>query len=115
MCERGAVDVMSGVRSPGWLGGGCESGCDGSADKCASIHGRHFTLSKQKRNRDSVRQRKAAFFETPPFGPVFYLEVEAQTKLYDARKVSSGEMHESGAAEAGINRTRPISELSVIK
>src|SRR5229473_3228105 len=36
---------MCGVRSPGRLGGGCESCCDGRADKSSSIHGRHFTPS----------------------------------------------------------------------
>src|SRR5260370_26872728 len=55
--EADAVNVMCGVRCPGWLGGGCESCCDGSTYKCASIHGRHFTPSGRKGNRDSVNKR----------------------------------------------------------
>src|SRR6267142_1941966 len=55
-----AVNVMCGVRSPGWLGGGCESCGDGSADKCASIHGRHFTPSEREGKRDSVKKKGGA-------------------------------------------------------
>src|SRR5882762_9661143 len=55
-----AVNVMCGVRSPGWLGGGCESCCDGSANKCASIHGRHFTPSEREGKRDSVKKKGGA-------------------------------------------------------
>src|SRR5467141_1257428 len=62
-----AVNVMCGVRSPGWLGGGRESCCNGCANKCASIHGGHFTPSERKRNRDSVKKEGRRLFETPPF------------------------------------------------
>ena len=43
-----AVNVMCGVRCPGWLGGGCEGCCDGCSDKCASIHGRILLLPAGK-------------------------------------------------------------------
>ncbi len=42
------VNVMCGVRGPGWLGCGCESCCDGGANKCASIHARILLLLKRK-------------------------------------------------------------------
>src|SRR5713226_4819320 len=61
--EADAVNVMC-VRSPGRLGGGCESCCDGSADKCASIHGRHFTPSGRKGNRDSAKKRCRRSYNT---------------------------------------------------
>jgi hypothetical protein len=52
-----AVDLVDGVRSPSWLGGSGESGCDGSADKCASIHGRHFTPSGKEGNSGLVKKK----------------------------------------------------------
>src|SRR4029077_17786711 len=56
--EADAVNVMRGVRSPGWLGGVCESCSDGSADKCASIHARHFTPFERNGNRESAKKRR---------------------------------------------------------
>jgi len=43
------------------------------------------------------------------------LEVETQAELHPARRVSSGQVHESRAAETGINRIRSVPELSVVK
>src|SRR6266581_1511905 len=67
MRGRRAADGMCGVRSPGWLGGGCESSGDGSADKCASIHGRHFTPSEREGNRGLVKKEGRYGFAGPPF------------------------------------------------
>src|SRR6267143_6197632 len=43
-----AVNVMCGVRCPGWPSGGCESCYDGCSDKCASIHGRILLFLRGK-------------------------------------------------------------------
>src|SRR6266699_1865301 len=71
MRGRKAADGMCGVRSPGWLGGGCESCCDGSADKCASIHGRHFTPFERKGNR--VRWKREGRHSEKRRPPASYL------------------------------------------
>src|SRR5438477_5405198 len=68
MRDRRAAGQMGGVRGPGWLGGGCERCCDGSADKCSSIHGRHFTPSARKRNRDSAKKGAVRGGRTALFG-----------------------------------------------
>src|SRR6267378_3615326 len=60
MRDRRAVDVMCGVRSPGWLGGRCESRSDGRADKSSSIHGRHSTPVERNGNRESAEKRKGS-------------------------------------------------------
>src|SRR5947208_924855 len=46
--------------------GGFESCCNGSADKCSSIHGRHFTPFERKGNRDSVRKKGRSDDARPP-------------------------------------------------
>ncbi len=43
------------------------------------------------------------------------LEVETQAELHPARSVSGGQVHESRAAETGINRISSVPELSVVK
>src|SRR5712692_1336373 len=115
MCDRRAVDTMCGVRSPGWLDGGCKRCCDGGADKSASIHGRHFTPSAREENRESVRKKGRSDAVGPPFWPVFGSEVEAQAKLHAARRVSAGQMPEVRAAKAGADRTCAIAELRMVK
>src|SRR5437879_2846609 len=51
--DRVGAGWMCGFRSPGWLGGGCESCGDGCTDKCSSIHAPHFTPSGKKGHRES--------------------------------------------------------------
>src|SRR6266436_4113079 len=55
-----AVNGVCGVRSPSRLGGGCESCCDGSADKSSSIHARHFTPSWKEKAPGIVEEKRRA-------------------------------------------------------
>src|SRR6266704_4251769 len=99
MCGRKPADGMCGVRSPGWLGGGCESSGDGSADKCASIHGRHFTPSRKKGNRDSVKKGAVRPVE-PPLLVEAELEIKPQTELHASPIMRVFQMQEVTRAKA---------------
>src|SRR2546428_1786515 len=100
MRDRRAVDTMRGIRGPGRLGGGCERCCDGGADKCSSIHGRHFTPSGREGNRDSVKKERA--FQpgrtAPPQSRL--LKLEPQAELHTARQVRTAGMQEARTADA---------------
>src|SRR4029077_1094566 len=64
MRGRRAACMKGGVRCPGRLGGGCETGCDGGADKWASIHGLHFTISRRKGKLDLCESGIQSYFLT---------------------------------------------------
>src|SRR6266480_24845 len=102
---------MCGVRSPGWLGCGCESCCDGSADKCSSIHERHFTPSRRKGNRDSVRKKSGPSRTDRPFSLRLKSEIKTQTELHPAPLVSVGQVQEAARAKVSVD----LIELGVIE
>src|SRR6266853_5133111 len=99
MRDRRAVDVTCGVRSPGRLSRGCERCSDGSADKCASIHGRILLLPVGKGT--EIRRKKEGRSNRvgPPFWPESGLEVKPQTELHAAREVSAGRVQEVRAVK----------------
>src|SRR5882672_2120205 len=96
-----AIDFVRGVHGPGWAqsGQGC---CDGGADKCASIHAPHFTLSAGKGNRDSVPEAGRRSISAARF-------VLGKT-FGEARTGTSGRTATSGRdvrpKDAGTNRPR---------
>src|SRR5437016_7536407 len=102
---------MCGVRGPGWLGSGCESCCNGSADKCSSIHGRHFTPSGRKGNRDSLKEGRSEQ-SGRPFLVEAELEIKPQTELHAARVVCAVQMQKGAAASKAVI---DAVELRVIK
>src|SRR5712664_1222346 len=57
------VDFVRRVRGPGWARGG-QSCCDGGADKGASIHERHSTISRRKGNGDLCERGIQHYFLT---------------------------------------------------
>src|SRR6266850_57722 len=58
------VDFVRGVRGPGWPGGGCKRCCDRGADKGASVHGPHSTISRRKGNGDLCERGIQRYFLT---------------------------------------------------
>src|SRR5437660_1363944 len=92
---------MCGVRGPGWLGSGCESCCNGSADKCSSIHGRHFTPFERKGNRDSMKKGRSDDTRSP-FLARLKSEIKPQTELHAARVMCAVQVQKGAATSEAV-------------